>query len=220
MAEQATSRGPEPRTGTGPEQGPVSVPAAAQALGISERAVRKRIAAGTLRAEPFGRSYRVWLPQDAPLPGPEPGPAPGPDQGPEPGPEPIEAEYRARAVTVSPAAYAQIEAIRDQWLAPLVAQITEQAEQIGRLEAERDVAEQMVEEQRRRAERAEREREDLRRQAGALQAERDALRATAAPDAPSVAPAGTSGAEAPDTATGVGDALGPLRRLWRAIRGE
>ncbi len=52
--------GPEPGPEAGPE--PVSVPLAARALGISERAVRKRIAAGTLRAEPFGRSYRVWLP--------------------------------------------------------------------------------------------------------------------------------------------------------------
>jgi hypothetical protein len=34
----------------------------------------------------------------------------------------------------------QLAAIRDQWLAPLVAQITEQAERIGRLEAERDAA--------------------------------------------------------------------------------
>ena len=96
------------------------MPVAAQALGISERAVRKRIAAGPLRAEPFGRSYRVWLPEDAPPPGPEPGPAAGPepgptpglDQGPERGPEPIEAQFRARAVTVSPAAYTQLEAIR------------------------------------------------------------------------------------------------------------
>jgi len=71
----------------------VSVPAAAQALGISERAVRKRIHAGTLRAQPFGRSFMVWLPDDGEVvaePGPEPGPAPGPEHG----PEPIEAEYR------------------------------------------------------------------------------------------------------------------------------
>ena len=193
------------------------MPAAAQALGISERAVRKRIAAGTLRAEPFGRSYRVWLPQDAP-PGSEPGPAPGPVPVPEPGPEPLEAEYRARAVTVSPAAYAQVEAIRDQWLAPLVAQITEQAGRIGRLESERDIAEQMVEEQRRRAERAEREREGLRRQAEVLQAERDRLRAEVAHNAPPAAPAGTSEAE---DAGDVWEDTQPLwRRLWQAIRGE
>ena len=208
MAERSHQPGPEP----------VSVPVAARTLGISERAVRKRIAAGTLRAEPFGRSYRVWLPEDAAPPGPEPGPAPGPGQGPEHGPEPIEAEYRARAVTVSPSAYAQIEAIRDQWLAPLVAQITEQAQQIGRLEAERDTAEQMVEEQRRRAERTEREREDLRRRAEALEAERDELRAEVTRSAPPAAPAGTYEAE---DAGDVWEDPQPLwRRLWRAIRGE
>jgi len=80
-----TTAGPE----HGPEPGPVSVPAAAQALGISERAVRKRIHAGTLRAQPFGRSFKVWLPDDARPAGPEPGPA----SGPEPGPEPIEGRY-------------------------------------------------------------------------------------------------------------------------------
>jgi len=35
-------------------------------------------------------------------------------------------------------ARSQLEAIRDEWLAPLVAQITEQAETIGRVTAERD----------------------------------------------------------------------------------
>jgi excisionase family DNA binding protein len=185
-----------------------SVPRAARLLGISERAVRKRIAAGTLRAEPFGRSYRIWLPEDAPPPGPEPGP------------EPIEATFRptGASVAVSPAAYAQLEAIRDRWLAPLVETIAEQAQQIGRLDAERDVAEQMVHEQRRRAERAEREREQLRRQAEALEAERDRLLAEAVHSASPAAPAGTSGA------IGAGEGWEdpePLwRRLWRSIKGE
>ncbi len=75
--EQGPAPGPEPL----PEPGPVSVPAAAQALGISERAVRKRIHAGTLRAQPFGRSFMVWLSDDALGPGPEPGPAPRPPIG-------------------------------------------------------------------------------------------------------------------------------------------
>ena len=39
------------------------------------------------------------------------------------------------------AARSQLEAIRDQWLQPLVEQIREQAERIGRLQAERDAAE-------------------------------------------------------------------------------
>src|SRR5690349_11240522 len=45
-----------------------------------------------------------------------------------------------RGVVVNANARAQLEAIRDEWLAPLVAQIAEQAERIGRLEAERDAA--------------------------------------------------------------------------------
>ena len=42
-------------------------------------------------------------------------------------------------------ARSQLEAIRDEWLAPLVAQITEQAKALGRLEAERDQARQSAE---------------------------------------------------------------------------
>ena len=118
--------------------------------------------------------------------------------GPEQGLEPIEAQYRARAVTVSPAAYAQSEAIRDQWLAPLVAQITEQAERIGRLEAERVVVEQLATDATRRAEAAEREREELRHLAQALQERHDALRSVAVPSAPPSAPAGTYEAEVTD----------------------
>ena len=48
-------------------------------------------------------------------------------------------------VTVNPNARAQLEAIRDEWLAPLVAQITTQAERIGQLEAERAELQRRVE---------------------------------------------------------------------------
>ncbi len=48
-------------------------------------------------------------------------------------------------VTVNPTARAQLEAIRDEWLAPLVAQITAQAERIGQLEAERAELQRRVE---------------------------------------------------------------------------
>ena len=77
------------------------------------------------------------------------------------------------AVAVNPTARAQLEAVRDEWLAPLVAQITAQAERIGRLEAERDAAEagRLA---------AERERDELRRRLGAAQA------APAAAEAPTV----------------------------------
>jgi len=51
----------------------------------------------------------------------------------------------ATSVIVNPTARAQLEAIRDEWLAPLVAQITTQAERIGHLEAERDELRRRVE---------------------------------------------------------------------------
>ena len=108
-------------------------------------------------------------------------------------------------MAVSPAAYAQLEAVRDQWLAPLVAQIAEQAERIGRLEAERDAT---------RAELAE-----ARRWAEIVGMERDQLRAAIGQDARDAARAGTGGAERRDTPTTAGDVLGRLRRAWRAIRG-
>ena len=72
--------------------------------------MRKRIHAGTLRAQPFGRSFMVWLPDDAETVA-EPGPASGPVPRPEPGPEPIEAAYRVtpaeieRAVSRTSAQY-------------------------------------------------------------------------------------------------------------------
>ncbi len=44
------------------------------------------------------------------------------------------------AVAISPAARSHLEAIRDEWLAPLVDRVQSQAERIGRLEAERDAA--------------------------------------------------------------------------------
>jgi len=46
----------------GPARVPLTVPAAAQALGIKERAVRKRITAGTLEAVRDGTRWLVYLP--------------------------------------------------------------------------------------------------------------------------------------------------------------
>ena len=96
------------------------------------------------------------------------------------------------AVAVNPTARAQLEAVRDEWLAPLVAQITAQAERIGRLEAERDAAEAA-----RLA--AERERDDLRDRLEAAQA------APAAPEAPTV-----------PTVEGVSQPPSPT--LWQRLR--
>ncbi len=123
----------------------------------------------------------------------------------------------AGAVAVNPNARAQLEAVRDEWLAPLVAQITEQAERIGRLGAER-------EELRRRAEAAEaarlaveRERDELRRRLDAAQA---------APQAPGAAedPAPAVAAIVPPTGpltrragAAAGDRHPPPPPLWRRV---
>jgi hypothetical protein len=80
MSDQPEPRQERPEPKTGPVR--YSVPDAARLLGISERAVRKRITAGTLVGFLSGRSYVVELP-DPTAPVPEPGPArsgTGPEQ--------------------------------------------------------------------------------------------------------------------------------------------
>jgi excisionase family DNA binding protein len=54
----------ESKSGTGSGTERYSVPQAARKLGISERAIRKRIKAGTLTAEREGRHWVVWLPSE------------------------------------------------------------------------------------------------------------------------------------------------------------
>jgi hypothetical protein len=65
-------------------------------------------------------------------------------------------------VVVAPTAMAQLEAIRDQWLRPLIDELNEKSEEIGRLKAERDAAVEHV--------------GIAEAQARAAQQERDALR--------------------------------------------
>src|SRR5687768_12137791 len=95
----------------------VSVADAAEALGISPGAVRKRIERGQLAGHKDAGQWRVVL--DA-----------------------TDATRRdatnATPPVVSPAARSQLEAIRDEWLRPLVEDLNEAHRTIGRLEAERD----------------------------------------------------------------------------------
>ncbi len=115
----------------GPEPGPIrySVAVAAARLGISERAVRKRIQAGTLAAEPHGRTYWVYLQPGPEGPeGPEPGPVPLDRNGPEPGPDRALSAERETAV---------VNLVREM-IEPFVKELGETKEQLGRVTAERD----------------------------------------------------------------------------------
>ena len=101
--------------------GRYTVREAAIRLGISEAAVRQRIRRHTLVAERSAGIVYVVL-SDA-----------TPDST---SFETVDATPDSTAIM--PAARQQFEAIRDEWLTPLVAQIAEQAETIGRVTAERD----------------------------------------------------------------------------------
>ena len=122
----------------------VSVADAAVVLGVSTDAVRKRIRRGQLTAQKVGAQWFVVLDerpvarqdrtksafgtrQDKPVSRPETG-----------------QDRTGQPVVISGAAQAQLEAIRDEWLAPLVAQISDQAETIGRVTAERDALQRRV----------------------------------------------------------------------------
>ena len=97
---------------------------------------------------------------------------------------------------VNPNARAQLEAIRDEWLQPLVSTIAEQAERIGRLEQERDGQAETI--------------ADLRRQL--------AEAALAAASAPPAAPPPPSATPTPDAATDTPDAPGGAGGFWRRVR--
>jgi hypothetical protein len=156
----------------------VSVADAAAALGISEGAVRKRIERGQLAGRKVHGQWRVVLNatdvtrRDA---------------------TDTTRHDEAPPVAVSPAATAQLAAIRDEWLQPLVEQLKGQAEEIGRLE------ERLI---------------TTLRERDALKAENDALRA--AHDQRSGAVAGHG--EASATMRGVDDspASAPQRPVQRA----
>jgi excisionase family DNA binding protein len=194
--------------------GTLSVQEAAARLGVSEKTIRRRIKSGALPAFqlPTSQGYEWRVQVDDAAAHLDGAPVHAAGHGQEPGqrrvqvdtpaaqhadPQPIEADYRTSAVVVSPAASAQLTAIMDTWVTPLVDRIAELERDRGRLEAELTEA---------------------RRWAEIVGMERDQLRAAMGQDARDAARAGTGEAQASDTTTGAGDALGPLRRLWRALR--
>jgi len=124
-------------TGTGPvPTGPLSVNDAAELLGITPRAVRKRIAAGTLYAQIIDGGYKVW-PEYQPTKGP--GSAPG---SPEQFRRAEEQGNRATSSAVPPPqGPPQLAAIMQEWLAPLIHENGDLREQLGRERTLREQAE-------------------------------------------------------------------------------
>jgi hypothetical protein len=164
--------------------------------GISVGAVRKRIQRGQLDAHK-GEDHR-WYVLDA-VPRDESGQdtrqdATGQDATTAP----------VTTVIVNPNARAQLEAIRDEWLQPLVGTIAEQAERIGRLEHERDGQADTIAELRGRAEVAE-----------------AALAAASATPTPPAPPSDEAARPAPDsTPVAPGGAQGLRAWLRRVFGGE
>jgi len=81
-------------------------------------------------------------------------------------------------LVVAPTAMAQLEAIRDQWLRPLIDELNEKSEEIGRLKAERDVAIEHVEIAEAQTRAAQQERDALRWERDQLAEQLPAERAT------------------------------------------
>ena len=125
-----TARG-GPTAGPPPGATPLTVKQAAPILGIDERSVRKRVAAGTLYAEPGGTGrLLVWIPdatiaasrRRAPRPEDGPGPAgPGFGSGQEAAP------VGDTAAAVVGAVRDELAAVREEWLTAVLAHV-------GRLE--------------------------------------------------------------------------------------
>ncbi len=147
MAERpATDHDDRPTDRPWTDHGPVSLEEAAERLGVTVNAVRQRLKRGTLNGHKTPDGWVVvWPPAKPTDHGPTIDAAwsatDRPTSDHRPTDQPTNGRPTAdRATDHAPApdaARRQAELIRDEWLAPLVAQIREQAEAIGRLEAER-----------------------------------------------------------------------------------
>ncbi len=119
-------------------RGGVPLHEAAELLGVTVELLRKRAQRKTIPAYKVDGRWYVVLEglqdvQDMRLPGPVQDRTGGPGQDVQDHPPPP-------ASTVSPAARSQLEAIRDEWLRPLVDRIGELEREAGRLQAEREAA--------------------------------------------------------------------------------
>ncbi len=143
------------RTGGTGEAVALSTAEAARVAGVSARTIRRWIEKGTLPAVTGAGGVLYVFPQDLEAARIASGSRPSPvvrdreDSGDMSPSGTVRDDWdtladaghvRDMLPVVSPAARSQLEAIRDEWLAPLVAQIREQAEQVGVLRTERDRA--------------------------------------------------------------------------------
>ena len=140
-----TAGAPEPRDATERDSATdagawLTVAEAARVLGISAGAVRKRIERGQLEARKVSGQWAIPVPDAT-----EAAPGTRHDTTRQDATGDTTRHDRATGPTAAPivpaVAYAQLEAIRDQWLAPLVERIGELEREAGRLTAERDALE-------------------------------------------------------------------------------
>jgi len=193
MSDQPTEHPTEPSADR-PIDSPTleSTDVVAVRLGISRNAVLQRIKRGTLSGQKVDGVWWVVLDDRCS--------DRAPDRSTSRTTEQPTDRATAQRITSSGTARSQLEAIRDEWLAPLVAQISDQAETIGRVTAERDQA-------RIQAEMVTLEREQI-------QAERDALQARLSTLEAAHAESPTQPSSAPQTATD--DATDtPWWQFWR-----
>ena len=177
----------------------LTIARAAQRLGVSENAVRQRIKRGTIAAAKVDGVWRVTLPE----PGFDQEAGRSADhQGDRETDRYADQEATTRVPMVSDAARAQLAAIRDEFVAPLVDRIGSLERENGRLEAERD--------------QAARQRDELRAQVERLRAE----------EASRTQPEPPGAAERPEPASGPRRCVPPSeylasapwwRRLWRRV---
>ena len=105
----------------------------AHRLGVSENAIRQRIKRHTLLAVKVNGIWRVTLPDQETDHQATTSTDYYTDQQPD-----HEGDQEATTTAVSSAARSQLEAIRDEWLRPIMERNEELARQLGRVEQERD----------------------------------------------------------------------------------
>jgi hypothetical protein len=112
----------------------ITIAEAARVLGVSENAIRQRIKRKSIEASKLNGVWRIWLDDQEPSQSDDHDGDHQPDYQATTSQPGGDQEATNRTVAINPAALAQLEAIRIEWLQPLVNQLNEKSTQIGRLE--------------------------------------------------------------------------------------